>query len=544
MLYNVNPADNALFAAIAGAYARSGVAGLVQWGPAWWFNDTIDGIRRQLDDLGQIGQIGGFIGMLTDSRSLLSMTRHELFRRIFCDCARTRRRSRAHPRGSGDARDTRARRVGRERPSVLRLPRAMSDAAPILAVGGREHRLSDLDVESHLRDLFDDAVFDGETGRRILLVPPDHTRLHSGAGRITGFLFQHLTAMGCDVWVIPALGTHVAMTAAELSSMFSDRVPADRVLEHRWTDGMEHLGEIDGIPVEVDPVLVQPWDLVVSIGQVVPHEVIGMANFTKNLVIGLGGPPTINLTHFLSAQCGIEDVIGRVETPVRTVVDAAFDRFVADRARVMWILTVMESTADEVVQRGLFVGRGRSDESGGAAFRAAADLAAACNICLVDEPLTRVVCWLDPAEFHSTWLGNKAIYRTRMALADGAELVVLAPGVSRFGEDPQVDALIRRHGYRGTAATTDALAADPELAASLGAAAHLVHGSSEGRFEVVYCTDPANGGLSRDEIESVGFSWRPLATELANLDRARDASFFIDKPALGLWASRDRFTRR
>ena len=175
----------------------------------------------------------------------------------------------------------------------------MSDAAPILAVGGREHRLSDLDVESHLRDLFDDAVFDGETGRRILLVPPDHTRLHSGAGRITGFLFQHLTAMGCDVWVIPALGTHVAMTAAELSSMFSDRVPADRVLEHRWTDGMEHLGEIDGIPVEVDPVLVQPWDLVVSIGQVVPHEVIGMANFTKNLVIGLGGPPTINLTHFL-----------------------------------------------------------------------------------------------------------------------------------------------------------------------------------------------------------------------------------------------------
>ncbi|HTN79723.1 MAG TPA: glucuronate isomerase [Acidimicrobiales bacterium] len=84
-LYNVNPADNALFAAMAGAYARSGVAGLVQWGPAWWFNDTIDGIRRQLDDLGQIGQIGGFIGMLTDSRSLLSMTRHELFRRIFCD---------------------------------------------------------------------------------------------------------------------------------------------------------------------------------------------------------------------------------------------------------------------------------------------------------------------------------------------------------------------------------------------------------------------------------------------------------------------------
>jgi len=207
----------------------------------------------------------------------------------------------------------------------------------------------------------------------------------------------------------------------------------------------------------------------------------------------------------------------------------------------MWILTVMESTADEVVQRGLFVGQGRSDESGGAAFRAATELAAACNIHLVDEPLTRVVCWLDPAEFHSTWLGNKAIYRTRMAMADGGELVVLAPGVSRFGEDPHVDALIRRHGYRGTAATSDALGADPELAASLGAAAHLVHGSSEGRFDIVYCTDPASGGLTRDEIESVGFRWRPLAPELARLERDRGASTFIDKPALGLWASRDRF---
>jgi len=403
---------------------------------------------------------------------------------------------------------------------------------------------------SHLVDAFADV-----SGQRVLLVPPDHTRFHSGAGHITAFLYEHLTGKECDVSVLPALGTHVPMTAAELTSMFGDGVPVDRVLEHRWTDGMERLGEIDAaevcalsdgrvdvpIPVEVDPVLVQPWDLVVSIGQVVPHEVIGMANFTKNLVIGLGGPPTINLTHFLSAQCGIENVIGRIETPVRTVVDAAFDRFVADRANVMWILTVMEPTADEVVQRGLFVGRGRSDESGGAAFRAAADLASACNIHFVDEPLTRVVCWLDPSEFHSTWLGNKAIYRTRMALADGAELVVLAPGVSRFGEDPLVDALIRRHGYRGTAATTDALAADPELAASLGAAAHLVHGSSEGRFDIVYCTDPAQGGLTREEIESVGYRWRPLAPELARLERAGDASYFIDKPALGLWASRDRF---
>lgn len=85
ILYNVNPADNALFAAMAGAFSRPGVASLVQWGPPWWFNDHEQGMRRQLDDLSQIGQLAGFVGMLTDSRSILSMTRHELFRRVLCD---------------------------------------------------------------------------------------------------------------------------------------------------------------------------------------------------------------------------------------------------------------------------------------------------------------------------------------------------------------------------------------------------------------------------------------------------------------------------
>lgn len=85
VLYNLNPADNALMATMAGAFAREGVASLVQWGPPWWFNDHEDGMRRQLDDLSAIGQLGGFIGMLTDSRAILSMTRHELFRRVLCD---------------------------------------------------------------------------------------------------------------------------------------------------------------------------------------------------------------------------------------------------------------------------------------------------------------------------------------------------------------------------------------------------------------------------------------------------------------------------
>jgi glucuronate isomerase len=85
VLYNLNPADNLLFATMANAFARPGVSSLVQWGPPWWFNDTEQGMRKGIDDLSQVGLLGNFIGMLTDSRSVLSMTRHELFRRILCD---------------------------------------------------------------------------------------------------------------------------------------------------------------------------------------------------------------------------------------------------------------------------------------------------------------------------------------------------------------------------------------------------------------------------------------------------------------------------
>jgi hypothetical protein len=169
------------------------------------------------------------------------------------------------------------------------------------------------------------------------------------------------------------------------------------------------------------------------------------------------------------------------------------------------------------------------------------------NINLLDRPITKAVVYLDPEEFHSTWLGNKAIYRTRMALADGAELVVLAPGVKQFGEDPTIDRLIRKYGYFGTPATLEKVKKNPDLAAELSAAAHLIHSSSEGRFKITYCP----GGLTREEVEGVGFRYADLSTTMALYDPAKlhnggnnvggEEIFFISHPALGLWASSDRF---
>jgi len=391
--------------------------------------------------------------------------------------------------------------------------------------------------------------------RRALLVPPDFTRLHSGAGEIACALWRKLKRRGAaEVRVLPALGTHVPMTAAQIDRMYPG-IPHEAFSEHRWRTDLAPLGEVPGaflsqvsggrvgwpVRCEVNAMLAQGgWDRIFSIGQLVPHEVIGIANQNKNVFIGTGGKDAIDKSHFLGAVCNMEKIMGRAETPVRAVLDYMGAHFAA-HLPITYLLTVRaKDAAGRLVTRGFYGGDGKPS------YRAGAALAREANMKLLDAPLRRVVVHLDPQEFRSTWLGNKAIYRTRMAIADGGELVVLAPGVETFGEDAGIDALVRRHGYRTTGMVLDAVRSDPAgLGANLSAAAHLIHGSSEGRFAVTYCP----GRLARAEIESVGYRYRDLRDALREFDPAslaegwneRQQVWFIRNPALGLWALKSSF---
>ena len=420
--------------------------------------------------------------------------------------------------------------------------------APLVAVGGPGAELYSGDVATIVRVLADCVVQAG--ARRVLLVPPDHTRLHSRAGEITTALLGVLDFEVERADVMPALGTHRPLGPAEAKLMFGDAIPAERLLEHRWRYDVRTIGElpaeeVDGVlgrplglslPVTVNHAIVDGrYDLVVSIGQVVPHEVAGYGGYTKHLQIGLGGGEAIQRSHFIGAVHGIERTMGSLDAPVRRLLDTGFDRILERRCAVLFVLTVVESEPEGPVLRGVYAGVGGTQGSGGAAFRAAAALSGEVNVETVPEPFETCVAYLDPDEYHSTWLGNKAIYRTRCAMADGGELYVLAPGVTRFGEDEVVDRLIRRHGYRGADAALAAMEQDPELAANLAAVAHLIHGSTEGRFDVVYCPGP---GLTRQDVEGVGFRYLPYEQARARfgLD-GRDGVPFIRDPGMGLWRS-------
>jgi nickel-dependent lactate racemase len=419
------------------------------------------------------------------------------------------------------------------------------------AIGG-----VDSDLLPRLQELLSESLAQLGQRNRVLVVPPDHSRLHSRAGDLTRYAWEYygdrLQA------VLPALGTHAPMRPEQISRMFG-AMPQELFHVHNWRTDVETLGEVPAEfireqsegklnyawPAQVNRLITQGgFDLILSIGQVVPHEVIGMANYNKNILVGTGGRDSINRSHYLGAVYGMERIMGRAENPVRSVLNHAADRFLRNLP-IVYVLTVIGRTVDgQLAVRGLYIG----DDA--ECFHRAADLSLKVNFEILNTPIRKAVVYLDPHEFHSTWLGNKAIYRTRMALADDAELIILAPGVKEFGEDPTIDALIRKYGYRGTPATLEAVSANADLADDLSAAAHLIHGSSEGRFKITWCP----GQLSKEEVESVGFEFGDLKTmrERYNPQTFRhgfnnvdgEDIFFIPNPGLGLWASRSKLLER
>jgi len=389
----------------------------------------------------------------------------------------------------------------------------------------------------------------GKELKKVLLLPPDYTRMYSGAGKLTG-MYYSLLKDKCDVDIMPALGTHKPMTKEECEAFFGKEVPFEKIIVHNWRQDVVKLGEVpaefvsevseglvnDKIDVEVNKLIVSgDYDLIISMGQVVPHEVVGMANYSKNIFVGCGGSSMINSSHMLGAFYGMERIMGKDFSPVRKVFDYAEENFI-NNVPLMYVLTVTTNEGDETLIHGIYIGRKRE------LFEAAVAQSRAENLTFVDEPFKKVVVFLDPREFKSTWLGNKAVYRTRMAIADGGDLIVLAPGVQMFGEDDENDRLIRKYGYVGREKVLELVKEHEDLNENLSVAAHLIHGSSDGRFNITYCTKL----VSKEEVEGVNFNYVPYDEAVKKYDPKvlkdgyntlpdGEEIFYISNPALGLW---------
>ena len=397
---------------------------------------------------------------------------------------------------------------------------------------------------------------EGRDVKNALILPPDFTRFHSNAGYITNVYYHALTERGASVDILPALGTHVPVTPEQSAAMYGD-VPYERLIPHNWRTDVVRLGEVpaefleevtegiwrDPVSEQVNRLIMdEKYDLIISPGQVVPHEVIGMANHAKNIFVGVGGSDMINKSHMVGAVYGMERMMGKDHTPVRKVFDYGMEHFLKDRP-ILFALTVTTAPGGNIRTHGLFIGEGRK------CLEEAIKLAQEKNIDFVETGIKKCVVYLDPSEFHSTWLGNKAVYRTRMAMADGGELIILAPGIVRFGEDDLVDELIRKYGYRGRVRILEEFnkPENQDLRDNMGAAAHLIHGSSDDRFTITYAVEK----ISQEEIAGVGFQSASYQELVKKYDPTKlnygyntvdgEEIYFIPNPALGLWINREKF---
>ena len=421
----------------------------------------------------------------------------------------------------------------------------------IYRISEKEEGLSREEIRSALL-----SALDGRDLKKVLIIPPDFSRFHSNAGLITQIYYDYLTENGADVDILPALGTHMAVSKSQWETMYGS-IPYEKMIVHNWRTDVVKIGEVpaayveeiseglwhESVSVEVNRLVMDDsYDLIISPGQVVPHEVIGMSNHAKNLFVGVGGSEIISASHMIGAVYGMERMMGKDHTPVRKLFDYGMEHFLKDRP-ILFALTVTTAPNGTIRTHGLFIGEGRD------CLTAAVKLAQEKNIDFVEHSLKKCVVYLDPTEFKSTWIGNKSVYRTRMAMADGGELIILAPGLEQFGEDPLMDKLIRKYGYRGRLKTLEAFD-DPtnmDLRENMGAVAHLIHGSSDGRFSITYAVKE----ISQEEVASVGFIPASYDEMVKKYDPEKlsygyntvdgEEIYFIPNPALGLWISRESF---
>ena len=391
--------------------------------------------------------------------------------------------------------------------------------------------------------------------KKVLLLPPDFTRFHSNAGFITNVYYHYFLEHGITVHILPALGTHEAMTKVECDEMYGD-IPYEAFIYHNWREDVVEVGQVPesyvrditeglwekGVTLETNKIVMDPsYDLILSIGQVVPHEVIGMANHAKNVFVGCGGKTTIHQTHMIGAVFGMERMMGKDHTPVRKVLDYGMEHFLKDRP-IHFVLTVTTAPHGEILTHGLYLSKDRSG------LNKAIVKAQEMNIDFLDKGIKKCIVYLDPKEFKSTWLGNKSVYRTRMAIADGGELIVLAEGVNKFGEDKTIDALIRKYGYAGRIQVLEWFKDHEDLQQNMSAAAHLIHGSSDGRFNITYAVK----NLPLEEVRGARYQAAHYDEVVKKYDPHKlvygwnilddgEEVFFIPNPALGLWIDKNRF---
>ena len=350
----------------------------------------------------------------------------------------------------------------------------------------------DLDLSpAELRAIVEQALLTVGPGARVLAIVPDKTRDDN-----TDVLFpaasEILAARGAEQFdALVAQGTHMPMTEAEKRAKVGLGEGAalpllGQIFDHQWNrpEELVDLGELsaervneltgglinESVKVNLNRLLAPGvYDTVLIFGATVPHEVAGFAGGAKYFFPGVAGPNLTHATHWLGALASIENIIGRVETPTRHMIEAAADLV---PARVISINSVVTRGDDERLRtHALFCGDFRE------AFRRAAEVSRQVHIKYTGRKYKRVVALLDE-HYDELWVGGKASYKLGGIIEEGGELVIYAPHLRTISETHGL--LIEKYGYAPIDRVREMVALSTELRSNLAVAAHLAHVSYAG----------------------------------------------------------------
>jgi nickel-dependent lactate racemase len=351
----------------------------------------------------------------------------------------------------------------------------------------------DLDLSpTELRAILDQALLTIGPDARVLAIISDKTR-DDNTDILFPFAAEILAARKVAQFdALVAQGTHMPMTEEEKRAKIGlhagdSATGLGQIFDHQWNrpEELVTIGELSaarvkeltgGLLTEAVKVnlnrLLGPgiYDTVLVFGATVPHEVAGFAGGAKYFFPGVAGPDLTHATHWLGALASIENVIGRVETPTRYMIEAAAD-FVP--ARIVSLNSVVTRDDDNRLRtHALFAGDFR------AAFRSAAEVSRQVHIKYAGRKYKRVVALLDE-HYDELWVGGKASYKLGGIIDQGGELIIYAPHLHSISETHGL--LIEKYGYAPLDRVREMVALSTELQANLAVAAHLAHVSYAGQ---------------------------------------------------------------
>ncbi len=314
---------------------------------------------------------------------------------------------------------------------------------PTTGLGDPDHTLTSDDVRRLLMEGLPPADW---ANQRVLVIVPDNTR--SGPiGPVFAQLHELMTSGAqaggqtvAQIDVLIALGTHMALSREQMAHRLDvpvdeleTRYPGVRIFNHEWEkeETFVSLGEISADEIEelsngllretVDVrinKLVLEYDLVLILGPVFPHEVVGFSGGNKYFFPGVSGPEVINFTHWLGAVMTSYEIIGSGYTPVRAVIDRAASLIPTPSRCVALVVT-----GDDLA--GLYVGTPKE------AWEAASQLSAQVHVRYLEHPVKRVLSIMPPL-YDDIWTAAKGMYKLEPVVAEGGEVVIYAPHIDEI----------------------------------------------------------------------------------------------------------------